>query len=62
MKANLLFDIADKKTKELKSSNLDVFMINYLFIIKKWDKNNCIIITGENNTIDYNTFRLKYPF
>lgn len=57
----MLFTIINKKTSEIKSTNLTAFMVHYLFIDKKWNKNICVIHNSVGHKMNYNTFNKKYP-
>lgn len=52
----MLFTIINKATKKIESTNLDVFMVHYLFIDKKWDRTNCIIRNSQGGEMNYNNF------
>lgn len=58
---NMLFAITNKKTSEMESTNLTAFMVHYLFIDKKWNKNNCVIHDKFGHKMDYETFKNRYP-
>lgn len=57
----MLFAITNKKKSEMQSTNLTAFMVHYLFIYKKWDKNTCVIHEIVGHEMDYNTFNKRYP-
>jgi hypothetical protein len=57
----ILFAITNKKTTEMKSTNLLASQVHYLFIDKKWDKNNCVIHEKHGSKMNYETFCKRYP-
>lgn len=58
---DMLFGITNKKTSEMQSTKLTAFMVHYLFIVKKWDKYNCLIHDAVGHKMSYERFNERYP-
>lgn len=57
----MLFAITNKKNNEMESTNLTIFMVHYLFIDKKWNRDECVIHSKVGHKMTYQKFSELYP-